>query len=430
MSVTSLLVPLVGVIVAPILARAFDPQDRGVLAAAIAPATLMLAVATLGLPDALTFHLAKRPAAQKLLLRYATVLTIAVGLLFAIAVWLFLPFLSAGSHVLAQLILVAASITVPGLVVNIWRGAAVGLQQWNAVALERVVQAVVRLAAFGLLFVLGLLSLPVAVAINVLTPLLAGLVYVPLLLKSQRSERPSSPGEDRALVRQFVRYGSNVWLGSIASMLLARASQLLMVPLSSARDLGLFSVAITIADLPLVLTLAVQPALFGVNSRRSDPEALTQVSRLMLLLVAVGCTVVGLALPLLIGPVFGTDYVDATWPTVLLLVAALISVPGLMAGTALSAWGRPGLRSVGLAIALVLNLGVFVWSVPIVGVYGACWSGIVSNAGLSLFLTVCAARTSHVRFSDFYALRAADVVRLRDETVRVLHAVRGALPTR
>lgn len=439
MTASSFLVPAAGLVTAPILARALSTDGRGELAAALAPSALMLGAATLGLPDALTYHLAKQPQFTRKALKWATLITLALGLVCLLATWLALDFLSAGSRTLGQLILLSAALTVPALAVNVLRGAAMGRQMWNRVAVERLIITSIRVLSFGLLFIASDLTVLAAVLVNVITPIVAGVVYWPLL------RRPLAPPDDqtttsddgegdvsdqlggsRSVLSTIVSFGSKVWLGSVASMLLSRAAQLLMTPLSSVEDLGLYSVATTISDLPLVVALAIQGALFGVNSKARDAEQITATSRLTLLVAVVGCVVMGATLPFWITPLFGREFAPALVPTLMLLASALLCIPGLMASTGLSAWGRPGLRSLGLTVTLVANVATFVLLVPRLGVYGACWTSLVSNVVMSGFMIIACRRTLHVPATSFFLIRGSDVRRAWAEGMGVLRRIRPA----
>jgi O-antigen/teichoic acid export membrane protein len=306
---------------------------------------------------------------------------------------------------------------VPALVVGVFRGAATGRQMWGAVAVERLVNTGARVGAFLVLWIAGALTLEVAVLISVVTPILAGLVYVGLLSRPSMDGRASS---DRPRIRSIVAYGSSAWLGSVASMLLSRSGQLLMVPLSSAVDLGLYTVAVTISDVPLVVALAIQGALFGVGSKTADAEQHTAAARLTLLAGILGCTLLAATLPLWIQPLFGAEFAGATLPTVMLIFSALLCIPGLMAGAGLSAWGKPGLRSAGLAITLVVNLAVFVLLVPRFGVYGACWTSIASNVVLTSYMVKTASKVMQVPAGSFLVLRSADLGRAWQESSRLV----------
>ena len=146
-----------------------------------------------------------------------------------------------------------------------------------------------------------------------------------------------------------------MWLGAVASMLIARVAQLLVAPLSNLYELGLYTVASTISDVPLIVALAVRDALYGINSKSNDARQITTTSRTTVLMGAIGCAALGGTMPLWLGAVFGDDFRGATVPTWMLMFSALLCIPGLMAAAGLSAWGRPGVRSLGLALTLVAN---------------------------------------------------------------------------
>lgn len=422
MTGSSFLVPAAGVLTQPILAQALGAVGRGTLAAALAPAALAVSVATLGLPDALTYYLAKHPSVTRRALMGAAVLTLGVGVVCVLITIGALPFLSTGDPTLANLILLATVLTVPALVIGVFRGAATGRQMWSAVAGERLVNIVLRVIGFVTLLAFGRLSVMTAVLVSCLAPIVAGAVYWRLLL------RPAVDDTEQPLggrtVRLLLSYGNRVWLGSVASMLLARIGQILMAPLSSVEDLGYYSVATTVSDLPLIVALAISGAVFGVNSKARDAAQLTLTSRLTLLVNLVGCVLVGATAPFWIKPLFGAEFVGAIVPTVMLLASALLCIPGLLAATGVGAWGRPGLRSIGLGGTLVVNILVFVALVPPLGVIGACWTSMVSNVVLTGYMVMVASRVMGVPATDFFLLRVGDARRAWGEGLRLLGYLR------
>lgn len=423
MTASSVLVPVAGVLTQPILAHALGVEGRGELAAALAPAALALAAATLGLPDALTFYLAKHPAVTRRALAVATMVTLTLGLVCLGTVDVAGPFLSGGDGDLARLILLAMAITVPALLVGVLRGAASGRQLWTEVAVERVASTILRVVSLGTLAILGALTVFSAVVATTVVPVVAGFIYWRLLLKP-----PSlleEPPFDGAVSRKVVSYGSRVWLGSIASMVLSRLDQLLMTPLSSVEQLGYYSVAVTIADVPLIVVLAIAGAVTGVNSRSNDPQQITDSARLTVILGLLGCGALAAVAPLMIPILFGAEFGPSTLPTVMLIASAFLCIPGLMASAGLSSHGRPGLRSVGLLVTLVVNVGCFVILVPVFGAPGAATTSLLSNVVLTTYMVVAASRVMGVPVRDFVVLRRSDFVRVWGE-VRSLPTRLGA----
>lgn len=419
MTSSSFLVPAAGVLTQPILARALGVDGRGQLAAAIAPSLLVLAIATLGLPDALTYHLARRPSVSRPALLGASAITIGLGGLCLLATLAALPFLSVGDPLLARLIVLAMALTIPALVVNVLRGAAAGRQMWGAIALERLIITALRVVGFGTLFLVGRLTVESAVLTTVAIPIIAGLVYWPLYRSGPVDQDVDGP-TGRSTVPLMVSYGSKVWAGSVASMLLSRTDQVLLAPLSSVEELGLYSVAVTVSDVPFIVVLAVAGALIGVDSRSNDAERVTATARLTLIVGVLGCGVLGAVLPFIIEPLFGPEFGAATLPTLLLTASALVSIPGLMASAGLASWGRPGLRSIGLLVTLIVNLATFVLAVPRLGAVGACTANIIGNLSMSVFMVITASRVMRTPISRFVLVGSADVRRGWEEAARAV----------
>ena len=425
MTASSLLVPAAGVLTQPILAQALGVDGRGELAAAIAPAALAVAVATFGLPDALTYYLAKHPRVTRRALFWACSVTLGSGLICLLVTAVGLPFLSAGDRTLGSLILLGMALTVPTLVVGVFRGAATGRQMWAHVATERLINTVLRIVAFLVLWLMGELTVLTAVLVSTVSPIVCGLVYWRLLLPTSGDEGTTSP--DGSLPSLLLSFGGRVWLGAVAEMLLARIGQILMTPLAGVVELGLYSVASTIADLPLVVAIAIQGTLFGVNSKSRDAGKLTATTRMTTLVALSGCAVLSTTLPFWIGPLFGREFQQATLPTIILMASAVLCIPGLMAATGVSAWGRPGLRSIGLALTLVTNLVAFIVLAPLFGAMGGAWTSLLSNVVMTSYMVVTARRVMGVTVAEFLLLRPSDAVRVWVEGLQLARMVTSRL---
>jgi O-antigen/teichoic acid export membrane protein len=412
MTGSSLLVPLIGLATAPILAHSLGVAGRGEAGAALAPNLLIVGGATLGMPQALTYYLAKRPQLTHIALRWAALIALVVGVLTFVGVYLARPFLSGGQPGLAHLMLLGTLLALPALLVGLLQGAAGGRQMWSAVALERVINSTFRLLLLSGLALAGRLDVTSAVLVISIAPVVAGLAYLPL------AAPPPKPAalDDTAAPRvgpDLLAFGSRVWLGAVATMLMARSSQLLVTPLSNVEQLGLLIVAITISDVPYIVTQTVQAVTFGTNSAKPDQERLLATSRVATLVAVAGSAALGLTLPLWIGFVFGAGFEAAMVPTWLLLVASCVSVPGLIAGAGLDSAGRPGLRSASLGLALIANVIGLLLLVPPLGAVGGALAALLSTIISTVFLTVAASQILHLRGHEFFWPRRTDLDLLR-----------------
>ena len=223
---------------------------------------------------------------------------------------------------MAGLVGVAALSAGPALMIGAFRASAMGQARWRRVTAEKFTLAGLRV---------GLLSwayaerhLPVASAVTVLAfaTVVAGVAYVGMPLGGSGPPASDHPG----LVR-VVQFGMRSWVGAVSGVLLSRLDQVLMTPLSDARELGLYAVAVNIGDVPLVFVAAAGAVLLAFDGRDRDDRRVAAAARCVLL-VAGSCAVVlaGL-LPVLLPFVFGPDFADAYWPAVILLATAALGAP-------------------------------------------------------------------------------------------------------
>jgi O-antigen/teichoic acid export membrane protein len=412
MAATSVLVPVVGVATAPILAHGLGVAGRGTVAAALAPNVLLAGAATLGLPDALTYFLAKAPGRTRAALRVTSLLSVLVGAVAFVVVALFAAPLSGGVRGLDQLIVLATAFAVPLLLVNLLRGAAIGRHMWTAVAAERVTNSFLRLIALALLLILNQLTVLNAVLVMAIGPLVAGAAYWRIFRRPAEDETEQETEQEQQEpggARDLIRYGTRMWLGSVASIVISRLGPLLVTPLSDVRQLGLLTAAVAIADVPFIVATSVRDVLFGADSRQRDAQRLALLTRASTGVALLGSIVLGVSLPFWIEIAFGRGFAAAMPATWILLASVVVNVPGWMAGSGLSAWGRPELRSAGLVASLLANLVVLLLLVPPLGATGAAIAALVGALTLTGFTLVASASIVGVRYRDLLLPRPDDL---------------------
>jgi len=396
--------PLAGLASAPILAHGLGVAGRGEVAAATAPFLLVATLATLGIPEAVTYFVARNPTAfhairrrAGLILTLAGVAATGVGVLTA-------PLLAGDQADMVSLISLASLALLPTILVSMLRGLAAGLGLWTTVAVERALGPVVRLVAVAALAASGNLSVLTATVSIVSAPILGGLVY----LVRRSALRDGSPG---ALPSHsdLLSYGGRVWLGSIAGVLLMRVDQVLMVPLSTTYELGLYVVAVTISELPLVINTAIREVMFASDARSSDDRRLTAAARISLLVCALAAVGIGGTSVWWLPVLFGEEFIGALPSLIILLVAVVAGVPGSIAGSGLSARGLPHLRSYSLLAAFTINLVTVILAVPHLGAVGAAIGTLVGNVVSSNINVLQMKSRFGVPFWAFYAVGVRDL---------------------
>jgi O-antigen/teichoic acid export membrane protein len=401
--------PLVALFSGPILAQALGVDGRGAVAAATAPLALVVTLATFGVPEAVTWVIARFPRlARNAAARGMSLLTVA-GLMAMAAVYLSTPWLSGGSAPVGQLILLASLAIVPNLLVGVLRGVASATQSWKLVAIERILTSSLRLAVLIPFWLTGTLTPLVATLTVAVMPVAGAVVYVGRM----RSLPPKSVDVPRlAQSRGLLGYGVRVWVGSLSGMLLSRLDQVLLTPLTGTYQLGLYVVAVSVSELPLIINQAVRDVTFVTDAADSVDERLSSSARISTFLCGVAALALGLTMLWWLPLLFGDDFRDALPVAGVLLAAVVLGTPGSIGGSGLSARGRPGLRSVSLAVACVINIGLLVLLAPVLGAMGAALATLAGNLISSNLNLVFLAKVYGLSPLAFYGLRRADLATL------------------
>jgi len=400
---------LIALITGPIMAHALGVYGRGQVAAAAAPLSLISTLVTFGIPEAVTFAVAANPRLARLAARRAGVILCAAGLLGTGIIWLAATWLSAGDAETRALILIASLAVIPTVLVGLLRGVAAAAQQWRMVALERGIGATIRLAIILALWVTGTLTPLSATIVLSLMSILGAAVYLRLPRAVRGRYAPDSPSDaPTARSRGLLSYGGRIWLGSISGILLSRIDQTLMTALSGSYALGLYAIAVTVSELPLIINSAVRDVTFATDAASPDDSRLTASARVSFIACLAAGVAIGGSMPFWLPWLFGADFVDAVPVAAVLIAAVVLGTPGSIGSAGLSARGRPGLRSVSLLVAAVVNIILLVALVPGLGAMGAAIATLLGNLVAANLNLVFLKRLAGTRIRDFYLIRAAD----------------------
>jgi O-antigen/teichoic acid export membrane protein len=365
-----------------ITARALGPSGRGEVAFLTTVGFLTSQFATLGIQQANVNLASQRPALTTTLIANSVVLSLALGgagagvvALLAVAVP---SFADVTSGTLLALMLAAVPMLVLQAAVQQLALAHYRFRQTNAAWL---LVPVVTCAVNGVLAIAGVLTVGAAAGAWVAGQALATIVLWRALPTTGRGVgRP-----DAALGREMLSFGMKAQAGRVLLLGNYRLDQWIMGPISGARALGIYSVAVAWAEvlffLPTALTMVLRRDLV-----RAAPEAAgrqtARVFRLSILLTAALALVLCAAAPLLCATVFGDAFAPAAGQLRILAVGAFGIVAMKLLGTALTAQQRPLRETAAIAIAFVVVLGLDVLLIPAhAGTGAAIASAIGYTAG-------------------------------------------------
>ena len=238
-------------------------------------------------------------------------------------------------------------------------------------------QPVANVVVNGVLAALGQLTVGRAVAAWVLGQ---GLTVV--VLAWYVAVRGAGFGRPRTdLARNALHFGVRAHAGRVLTLGNYRLDQWILGATRTKAELGVYSVAVALAEtlfyLPEAVKQVARPRLARATRLRAAAEG-AAVFRLTTVATAVIATPLVVFAPFVIRILFGDAFSGAS-PQLRLLALGAFGVIGMkILGNALTAQRRPGLESVVVAIAFAATIGLDVALIPTFGGTGAAIASTVS----------------------------------------------------
>ena len=381
----------VGFVASILIARALGPTGRGLYAYPVALLGIVMAFGHVGLEFA-QIHMAGRGRDLRHMWANATVFSLVAGIVcWAAVAGIFAIDPRVASGLPLSWIAIPMGL-VPLLLMSLYWASLLQLDgrlmgstwaSWFGVALQAV--------AIGVMFFLHALT-PFRVLL--LQWLTNGSAWLFLLLACYRAGLVNLR-VDRRLLRQSVVFGVKVYVAQVFLFLVLRVDQVLVGRYAGFRQLGLYALATTVAELLWLLTDPLAAALIPhmVRARVGDDRRLSfAMARLSMSISAIAGIAGWFLAPIVIPVVYGRGFAGAVPALRLLLPGVVALAAARPLGAVRVKEGQVVLPSLlGLA-ALGLNVALNLVLLPRIGIRGTSIASSICYAALALSYVAIARR--------------------------------------
>ncbi len=409
LAVSNLAIPASAVLTGPILARSLGPAGRGALAAVLNPIALSTFVLNLGVPQALTYVVAKGRVTTARANRLGLVLGALIGLACAGGLIALTPILLK-KYPHQQTLFIVLTLLLPlQMSVGMLRYVAQARGRYELMTRERWFSVISRLLLIAGVALAGTLTVAAAAWFTHGTAVLATLLLLPILW-ARESEKADEREPPSAITRFVMRYGLTTWVGTVGGVLVMRLDQVLLTPLAGPKELGYYAVAVSVAEVPLLGLLAVRDVIFSASTDREDPALVARASRATLLVAVPLCLIGILLAPLVLPPVFGAGFGPSVRMTQVLFLATIPNGVAMVLSAGLLASGRPALASRAQLSAAAVTVVALFALVPPLGAIGAAYASLIAYLLSAVLVSVSLTRVSGLKPRELLVPRHADLV--------------------
>ena len=420
---------LLGAVSSVVIARALGPVGRGEVAAAAVGPALVVAFLSVGFGIGNVYFLSKREVQPAAALGSALVVSVGTSVI-GIAIYLIgaSAFRTSLLHDLqVPFVLVGALLIPASLFGRNILSVAQGLRRmalWNLASLISAAAVVALYVVTLVLLHLGALSALVAIVVATVLSVVIPAAWLWKLFPNWSF--------DLRFATRAIRFGCIGEAGNVLQLLVYRLDVLLVTALLGFAAAGTYTVAFTLSEILWQVPNAAGLILFPrVASGRGDTTAITaRLVRLTLALLLIEGAVGAVLAPVLIPWIFSSRFEQAVSAFWLLLPGGVLLGMGKLISANLAGRGRPGLPSVGSAIAFVLTVSLDLSLIPRLGINGASIASSIAYTASTLFVLIAFVRLTGIGWAHLLVVQPEDWRFTLREVRQQVHSLLGLVRAR
>jgi O-antigen/teichoic acid export membrane protein len=309
-----------------------------------------------------------------------------------------------------------------GVFTGLLYGTAVGESRWNVVTLSKLLNSGGPTLAIVALSLTGAIT----VASVAITYIACGIVASAPFLITLRGSRPWRV--DPAVARAGLAFGTRSWLATLATVGNVQLDQVLMTGMVSSRQLGLYSLAVTLSTAASSLVVAAGTAL-SPRVAVGDAALAARACRVTVFAVVAFGALMAATSPWTVPFVFGGPFRAAIPMLLILLVAGAFLAPVQLLGSALTALDNPAADARGQLAGLAVTVPALIVLVPALGGVGAAWASLLAYVVSFAVIVVAASRTLRLPARALLLVAPSDARWVAQKLGGRLRRSGGVLPT-
>ena len=383
-----------------VVARSLGAEGRGDIAFLLTVATLTGYLASFGIQEANANLAGSEPELRRPLASNSILFALVFGLVAAVVVAGLVAAFPAVGGESDRVLLWAALASIPLVILRIYLTFLLQADYAFAITnLAWVVGPATSIAVNGLLAVLGLITVGTALAAWIGGQALGIGLLITYVARHAGLGRP-----DVRLAAHSLGFGAKTHVGRFAGIGTYRVDQWFLGSISGSRELGLYSIAVSWAEmlyyLSGVLVMIQRPELVRAQHATAARIA-ARVVRVGLLLALPMAAVLIVAAPVLCITVFGEEFRGSVDDLRILALGVVGVVTLDLLGSALNSRRRPILASSASSVALVVTLALDITLIPAFGGAGAAAATALAYTAGGVAAAILFTRAIGGRLRDF-----------------------------
>jgi len=219
------------------------------------------------------------------------------------------------------------------------------------------------------------------------------------------------------LLWQSFKFGGRLYPGNIAQFLNYRLDIFLVGFFLTPFEIGIYTTASSLAQKLWEFPHAIRTVLlYRVASQTKNSQAIittTQVTRIIALLMATLCILFALGSYPLVLILYGTEYISAVVPLVLLMPGVWTLSIGKLLSIHLAGIGKPEIGTLGAVISLIATVTLDLILIPAIGIAGAAIASSVAYTVATIVYLIAFIRITKTSFTEILLIKPQDILLIK-----------------
>ncbi len=367
-------------------AWALGAEGRGDLAIITLFPFICVLITGFGFPYAHRYWLARHPERSSSILTFTIVFTIISSSITVLISEFLIPLYVGERTPQVKLLLRLFLLNIPVLMfMEMFRGILEGARCFGWIGASRMTFIFTQAGGYLIFWLFGYLTLPVAIAIITVGQLLGlGIMAAAIWYEL----RPHLSWNWRA-VRDEFDYAVRSYPGILTEHGVLRLDQVLLAGMASSFVMGLYIVAVALAEITAMLASSVAdvllPEVAASDSVDKSTKLLGKSLRLTFYAHLTVLIPLWLTAPSILGWVYGQEFLAASGALKILLLASVVWSVGAIMISGLNGFGYPGLSTLARIASAVSTVVALLWALPKWGIIGAAGASLFGYGVMLLF---------------------------------------------
>ncbi len=215
---------------------------------------------------------------------------------------------------------------------------------------------------------------------------------------------------DMKLIWKQIRFGFLIYLSTLFIYLNYRMDQFFIKNMLGQREMGIYSVSVSLAELLFLIPGSVGTAILGRlynidSSQSTERKNVTAITVKYTFYICLVLGLIGMALTPLIPIVYGSEYAGACLPTLILFIGIIFASIGKVSSGYFQSIGNTRNHFLITTATFILNLILNYLLIPKMGIVGAAIASSVSYSVYGLLYVITFIKIEKFKLEDFFKLR-------------------------